>query len=231
MLWCLLLSLSSCFEFLQVQSLKVLLRGAYWWHGANEFVLQPQELLRIHFWYHHYELSCLLHKHEAFAHPQKKHSHFSRWCIMFQVFTSHIVLHNIIVYRSLVHPCLVFLWHCKLRKWWSSCVHVKQWKFVLYFLTHLHHSWLAVTAFAITTGICKYQTYHNQVEGSSVTLKRTALADELWLIDNNTMELNNWLMDSYQVSLQLLRNLLPNYLTVLKRDLCNRDLIRSLVKF
>jgi hypothetical protein len=45
-----------------------------------------------------------------------------------------------------------------------------------------------------------YQTYDNQVEGSTVTLKRTALADELWLINNNTMELNNWLMDSYQVS-------------------------------
>ncbi len=42
-LWCLLLSLSSRFEFLQVPSLKVLLRVAYWWYGATESVLQPQE--------------------------------------------------------------------------------------------------------------------------------------------------------------------------------------------
>jgi hypothetical protein len=42
-LWCLLQSLSSGFEFLQVQCPKVLLRDAYWWHGANESVLQLQE--------------------------------------------------------------------------------------------------------------------------------------------------------------------------------------------
>jgi hypothetical protein len=61
-----------------------------------------------------------------------------------------------LVFRLLVHPCLVFLWYFKFGKWWSSCVHVEQWKLVLHFSTHLHHSWLVVTAFAITTGICKY---------------------------------------------------------------------------
>lgn len=115
-----------------------------------------KKLLRIHISYHHHGLPCLLHKYEAFAHPQKKHSHFSRWCIMFQVSTPQIVLHNIIVFRLLVHPCLVFLSYSKLRKWWSSCAYVEQWKSVLHFSTSLHHSWLVVTAFAITTGICKY---------------------------------------------------------------------------
>jgi len=141
-----------CLAVLNLFSYKV--QRCYWEMVIGGRVLMNlccsyKKLLWIHIWYHH-GLPCLLHKYEAFAYSQNKHSHFSRWCIMFQVSTLQIV------FRLLVHPCLVILSYLQLRKWWSSCAYVEQWKLVLHFSTSLHHSWLVVTAFAITTGICKY---------------------------------------------------------------------------